>query len=211
MGRDAGLEQRQCRVKRRFVPRHCAVVRGEHAAFTPQSHNPVEGVSDIYRTWRFPGGIPESTFYVQWQRRNITALTAADAAAMMDPVASQKDLRKNPQLEKIIAPALICGSWSDHGVHTRGCFEAFKRISSEHKWLYTHGRKKWEEYYSDEAIGYQKKFFDYFLKGIDNGIGHAPSRLEVRETKDTYVVRYENEWPIARLNIGNYTWTRRAR
>lgn len=160
---------------------------------------PWEGVSDIYRTWRFPGGIPESTFYVQWQRRNITALTDADAAAMMDPVISQKDLRKNPQLEKITAPALICGSWSDHGLHTRGCFEAFKKISSEHRWLYTHGRRKWEEYYSEEAMGYQKKFFDYFLKGSDNGMLDTPRvRLEVRETKDKYAVRYENEWPIAR-------------
>jgi uncharacterized protein len=160
---------------------------------------PWEGVSDIYRTWRFPGGIPESTFYVQWQRRNITALTDADAAAMMDPVASQKDLQKNPRLEKITIPALICGSWSDHGLHTRGCFEAFKRISSKHKWLYTHGRRKWEEYYSDEAIGYQKRFFDHFLKGIDNGMMDTPQvRLEVRETKEMYTVRYEDEWPIAR-------------
>jgi len=174
-----------------------------YAASTQPSHLkaiiPWEGVSDIYRTWRFPGGIPESTFFVQWQRRNITSLTDADAAAMMDPVASQKDLKKNPQLEKIIAPALICGTWSDHGVHTRGCFEAFKRISSEHKWLYTHGREKWQEYYCDEAMAYQKKFFDYFLKGIDNGMMKVPRiRLEVRETKDRYEVRYENEWPIAR-------------
>jgi len=48
-------------------------------------------------------------------------------------------------------------------------------------------------------MGYQKKFFDYFLKGIDNGMMKVPRiRLEVRETKDKYAVRYENEWPIAR-------------
>jgi uncharacterized protein len=160
---------------------------------------PWEGVSDIYRTWRFPGGIPESTFFVEWKRRNIASLTEADVAAMLDPVASQKDMRENPQLEKIVAPALICASWSDHGLHTRGCFEAFKRISSEHKWLYTHGRRKWEEYYSDEALEYQKKFFDHFLKGIDSGMMHTPRiRLEVRESQADYTVRYENEWPIAR-------------
>src|SRR5208337_3812518 len=61
------------------------------------------------------------------------------------------------------------------------------------------GREKWQEYYCDEAMGYQKKFFDCFLKGIDNGMMSTPRiRLEVRESKDKYAVRYENEWPIAR-------------
>jgi len=43
-------------------------------------------------------------------------------------------------LENIDVPALICASWSDHGLHTRGSIEGFTRISSRQKWLYTHGR-----------------------------------------------------------------------
>lgn len=175
-----------------------------YAASTLPPHlkaiSPWEGFSDEYRDRKFPGGVPESTFSLEWRKRNIPGqMTDADIAALLDPVSSQNQISGNPQLEKVIAPALICASWSDHGLHTRGGFEAFKRISSELKWLYNHGRRKWEEYYSEEALGYQKKFFDHFLKGIDNGMMNTPRvRLEVRETKDKYAVRYENEWPLAR-------------
>ncbi|MBW1667063.1 MAG: CocE/NonD family hydrolase [Deltaproteobacteria bacterium] len=160
---------------------------------------PWEGVSDFYRDWHFPGGIPESKFYPEWKKRNVEQTKDADLTVMLDPVLNQKEIKGNPQLEKITVPALICASWSDHGLHTRGAFEAFKRIFSQDKWLYTHGRRKWEEYYSDEGLEYQKKFFDHFLKGVDSGIMDTPRvRLEVREALNEYTVRYENEWPIAR-------------
>jgi len=101
------------------------------------------------------------------------------------------------KLEEIIVPALICGTWSDQGLHTKGCFDAYQRISSEYKWLFTHGRGKWVVYYSDDALEYQKRFCDYFLKGIDNGLTDEPRvRLEVRKTIDTYEVRHERQWPL---------------
>jgi putative CocE/NonD family hydrolase len=86
-------------------------------------------------------------------------------------------------------------------VHTRGTLWAYKTIStpSRHRWLYTHGRQKWEEYYGAESTDIQKKFFDYFLKGIDSGIMEIPRvRLEVRETYHKYLIRLENEFPLAR-------------
>jgi uncharacterized protein len=175
-----------------------------YAASTQPPHlkaiSPWEGFSDEYRDRRFPGGVPESTFSLEWKKRNVPGqMTEADITAFLDPVSSQSQISGNPQLEKITVPALICASWSDHGLHSRGGFEVFKRISSELKWIYNHGRRKWEEYYSKEALGYQMKFFDYFLKGIDNGMMNTPRiRLEVRETKDKYAVRHENEWPLAR-------------
>jgi hypothetical protein len=102
-------------------------------------------------------------------------------------------------LDQVTVPALICASWSDHGLHTRGSFEAYKQIQSEQKWIYNHGRAKWDVFYSDEAIAAQKQFFDHFLKGEDNGMDEVrPIRLEVRETLHEYQVRYEDEWPIAR-------------
>ena len=87
-------------------------------------------------------------------------------------------------LENIDVPALVCGSWSDHGLHSRGSFEGFTRISSNQKWLYTHGGDKWERYYSADALDWQKAFFDHFLKGADNGFdsragGGYPSHLVI--------------------------------
>src|SRR3989304_2704964 len=80
-------------------------------------------------------------------------------------------------------PILICGTWAAHGVHTRGSFRAWRKVSSEYKWLYTHGRQKWAEFYASEARMYRKMFFDHFLKGIDDRILKMPRvRLETRGT-----------------------------
>jgi putative CocE/NonD family hydrolase len=52
-------------------------------------------------------------------------------------------------------------------------------------------------YYGDEALRYQTDFFDFYLKELDNGFENRPSvRLEVRETRDTYFVRYVDSWPV---------------
>jgi predicted acyl esterase len=157
---------------------------------------PWEGVSDDYRDKAFPGGIPETNFL---SPRPGHKLDEAALAALFDPVKQQAVIASSAKLEQVVVPALICGSWSDQGMHNRGSFEAFRRFSSKDKWLYTHGGKKWQEYYCDEALEYQKKFFDFFLKGVDNGMLEVPRiRMEIRDTIDTYKVRYENEWPIAR-------------
>src|SRR3546814_3838032 len=50
---------------------------------------------------------------------------------------------RNPALENIDVPALVCASFSDQSLHTRGSFEGFRRIASTQKWLYTHRGPKW--------------------------------------------------------------------
>ena len=73
--------------------------------------------------------------------------------------------------------------------------------STSEKWLYTHGQPKWSTFYGDEAVEYQQAFFEHFLKGVDNGMEARPAvRLEVRETREHYEVRFEDEWPIARTD-----------
>ena len=106
---------------------------------------------------------------------------------------------QNLDLRKITVPALICVTWSDQELHTRPTLWAYQTISSEHKWLYTHGGRKWARFYGADAQAFQKMFFDHFLKNTDNRILQTPRvRLEVREKLDVFTVRYENEFPIAR-------------
>jgi predicted acyl esterase len=63
--------------------------------------------------------------------------------------------------------------------------------------LFTHGRKKWETFYSEEALAWQKQFLDHFLKGLDNGMDKVPNvRLEVRKAYYTQEVRSEQSWPL---------------
>lgn len=168
---------------------------------------PWEGLVERYHESAFWGGIPETNFSFSFSplKPALEKMPPDQAAktwlAALDPVANQKMLAQAPALERITVPALICASWSDRGLHNPGTFDVFRKISSTDKWLYTHGGRKWERYYSDEARVYQLKFFDHYLKGIDNGWQSTPRvRLEVRETRDEYQVRNENEWPLARTH-----------
>lgn len=63
--------------------------------------------------------------------------------------------------------------------------------------LYTHGRKMWQTFYGNEALDYQRRFFDRFLKEEDNGFEDTPRiRLETRHDLRTYSERLESEWPV---------------
>lgn len=166
---------------------------------------PWEGQWNPYRDSMFLGGIPETNFTrsVGPFKDNLKKLPPEQAAKIwaeaMDPVANQKMMQYAPHLERITVPALICASWSDKGLHTPGTFEVYQQIGSSEKWLYTHGGRKWERFYSPDALAYQKKFFDHYLRGMDNGWQNTPRvRLEIRETRDEYTVRAENEFPLAR-------------
>ena len=141
-------------------------------------------------TLRF-GGIPET----------YTTARIGQRAAKLDPGFGQSVPPTIPpaklDLSKISVPALMCGDWMDAELHLRGTVYAWKAISSEHKWLFTHGRSKWKEFYSEEGKTFQKMFFDCFLKGTDSRMLDTPRvRLEVRENINKYHVRYEDDWPI---------------
>jgi predicted acyl esterase len=51
----------------------------------------------------------------------------------------------------------------------------------------------------------QKKFLAHFLKGEDNGWDKQPPvQLNIRHPGEKFVVRHENEWPIARTQWTKY-------
>ena len=144
---------------------------------------PWEGFTDIYRDFLRPGGVRENGFSVIW------------AASSTKIMRVHTDLRKEfnsrperdawfesitPVLECIEVPMLVCGSFSDQALHSRGALEAFRRVSSRQKWLYTHRDGKWCHYYDREATETRSRFFEHFLKGVDNGWqDEPPVRLAV--------------------------------
>ena len=73
------------------------------------------------------------------------------------------------------------------------------RAASRQKWLEAHGGSHWAPFYTDYGVQLQKRFFDYFLKGVQNGWDQQPPvQLQVRHPGEKFVLRHENEWPIAR-------------
>jgi len=104
---------------------------------------------------------------------------------------------------KITVPFLASGNWGGHGKHLRGAVEAFTRATSTQKWLEIHGEGHWVSFYTGHGVALQKRFFDHFLKGVDNGWDHQPPVILRVRTLDGFVDRSEQEWPLARTK-----WTR---
>jgi predicted acyl esterase len=106
---------------------------------------------------------------------------------------------RSPDWSKVTVPFLSAGSWGGCGLHLRGNTEAFTEAASSHKYLEMHGLEHWTHYYTDYGFALQKRFFDRFLKDVDNGFDREPPvRLNIRHVGNRFVPRAEAEWPLAR-------------
>jgi len=112
---------------------------------------------------------------------------------------------RTADLSQIEAPLLSAGNWGGMGLHTRGNFEGYLRAGSQQKWLEVHGDTHFTHYYSNYGEALQKKFFGHFLKGEKTGWDKQPKvSLNIRHPDETFVLRAENEWPIARTKWTKY-------
>jgi predicted acyl esterase len=167
---------------------------------------PWESATDLLRELAYQDGVRESGFVTTWwnarmkRGRNKRFAMAEDFLKERDarPLDDDWWASKRPAFGMIDVPVLVCASWSDHGLHTRGSLLGFEGIGSRQKWLFTHGRRKWETFYGEEARNTQRRFFDRFLKGEANGWDETPCvRLEVRRSLEHWIVRGEKTWPLS--------------
>jgi len=111
---------------------------------------------------------------------------------------------RTADFSKVTAPILSAANWGGMGLHPRGNFEGFLRAGSRQKWLEVHGDTHFSHFYSNYGLGLQKRFFGHFLKGEDTGWDQQPKvQLNIRHPGEKFVVRAENEWPLARTQ-----WTK---
>jgi predicted acyl esterase len=100
---------------------------------------------------------------------------------------------------QIRIPFLSSANWGGMGIHPRGNFRGFTHSPAAQKWLEVHGDTHWSLFSASYGLELQKRFFDYFLKGVDNGWDREPPvLLNVRHTNGQFVPRKETEWPLAR-------------
>lgn len=165
---------------------------------------PWEGLSDLYRDFARPGGIREDGFSKIWSHE--TAKTRVHTQ-IRPGIVAHEDFddwwrERTPKIEDINVPMLVCTSFSDQSLHTRGSFEVFRRSRSSQKWAYTHRSGKWSTYYGAEASQTRKRFFDYTLKDIENGWAQVPSiRLAIHEQgPDPVAIVGEGSWPPSDLS-----------
>jgi putative CocE/NonD family hydrolase len=108
------------------------------------------------------------------------------------------------QWDKITVPTFSVGNWSGMGLHLRGNTEAFMRAASKHKKLRMQAGTHVHPFYTEDGRRDQLRFFDCWLKGIDNGVmDEPPVKLAIRKGRDEIEWREENEWPLARTR-----WTK---
>ncbi len=161
---------------------------------------PWEGFSDLFRDSN-RGGIPMPEF------AEMIAETFSSQYGLLEDqpamLASQpywcnywKD--KAPNIENINIPAYVVASYTND-VHTHGTFDAYRRLNGP-KWLRVHNTNEWLDFYThqDDLL----KFFDHYLKGVDNDWEQTPKvRLSVLNPGGKDVVdRVENEWPLKRTS-----------
>lgn len=163
---------------------------------------PWEGFCDHYRESGTRGGIPTPEF------PEMIAETFSSAHGMLEDqprMIVEKTFMcdywqdKAARVENIEIPAYVVASYTNP-VHTHGTFAGYRRMASKEKWLRVHNTQEWFDYYTPENVEDLRRFFDHYLKGIDNGWEQTLKvRLSVLNPGGKDVVgRAENEFPLAR-------------
>lgn len=178
---------------------------------------PWEGFADLYRDALYHGGIL-SVFMTNWFTAHMmhhklgrASQNLADAWKvniidfwLSNNLDSGAFFGAQAQWDKITVPMLTVGNWTGFSLHLRGNTEAFMRSASKHKKLRIHTGSHVHPFYTEEGRQDQLRFFDYWLKGVDNGVmDEPPIKLAIRHGADKFEWRHEQEWPLARTQ-----WTK---
>ena len=178
---------------------------------------PWEGFADIYRDALYHGGIL-SVFMTNWFTAHLMHHTLGRASQQIPNAWALNTLHfwlnnnldsgafagAQAQWDKITVPFYSVGNWTGFGLHLRGNTEPFMRSPSKHKKLRIHSGTHVHPFYREEAREDQKRFLDYWLKGIDNGVmDEPPVKLAIRHGADKMEWRNEHEWPLKRTQ-----WTK---
>ncbi|KQR38006.1 MULTISPECIES: CocE/NonD family hydrolase [Microbacterium] len=132
--------------------------------------NPWEGVSDVYRDLVMRGGMPDTGFARQLQEGSFFGKNRKEdilAEVEEHPLFDGLWAEKVPAFDRITVPAYVVASYSNT-LHTAGTFRAWRRIASDEKWLRIHNGQEWPDYYDEGNVEDLRRFFDHYLKGVDN-------------------------------------------
>ena len=176
---------------------------------------PWEGRADQYRDQAYHGGIFSMGFLGNWINQHM-ARHLLGRTRHYNPDSFTPDMlwqylshdldsewwrMCSAKWDQIRVPVYSVGNWGGWGLHLRGNTEAYLCAQSKHKKLRIHTGDHFRPFHSNEGKVDQLRFFDYWLKGIQNGImDEPPIKLEIRTggSKKPYAFRFENEWPLAR-------------
>lgn len=182
---------------------------------------PWEGAFDQYREIAYYGGILNVAWEYWWTHQVVPNQNGNADTPLVDSINGGKDtgvplspgvLKQNrvdpveafarhpfddayyrqrtPEGSRITVPLLDVANWTDWST------EGYRSAASKQKWLRIQTGDHLTPFYSDEALALQKRFFDHFLKGVNNGWKKEPRvAVQVRRPDGT-TWRSASAWPL---------------
>ncbi|CAB3810639.1 CocE/NonD family hydrolase [Paraburkholderia fynbosensis] len=182
---------------------------------------PWEGAYDQYREIGYYGGILNVAWEFWWTHQVVPNQNGNATTPFVDSINGGKDtgaplspelLKQNrvdpvgalakhpfddeyyhqrtPDGSRITVPLLDVANWTDWST------EGYRVAASKQKWLRIQTGDHLTPFYSEEALALQKRFFDHFLKGANNGWEKEPRvAVQVRRPDGTSW-RNAGAWPL---------------
>ena len=104
-----------------------------------------------------------------------------------------------PEVSKASAAVWIIGPQTGAVIHQLGSSETFIRSTGARSRKFDFIDAWFPHSYHADTVAAHQRYFDYWLKGIDNGtLDDSAVRVQVRTGNASYVELHEDAWPIAR-------------
>ena len=168
--------------------------------------------SDPYNEYLCGGGLWSEAWWNWWrtiwsgknhcgERRETDWMTRLKASPFNDPLVygphSKSFMR--PQLDQATAAVWIVGTQTGAVLHQLGSSETFIRSTGAKARKFDFTDAWFPGSYHSKTVAAHQRFFDYWLKGLDNGaMDDPPVRVQVRTGNAAYFELHEDTWPIAR-------------
>jgi predicted acyl esterase len=105
---------------------------------------------------------------------------------------------RTPDLSNIDVPALVVANWGGLGLHLRGTIRGWMGLGSAQKWLKVQSGSYFHTFLQPKNVALQRRFFDRWLKGADNGFENEPRvEVEIRAPGDKVKrTAHSDAWPL---------------
>jgi uncharacterized protein len=168
--------------------------------------------ADIYNEALYGGGIFGEGFWTWWwkawtannscgERRQTDWMARALATPFNDPDAygPKGSIFMRPELGKATAPVWVVGPQIGAVIHQLGSCETYIHSTGAKARKFDFVDAWFSNCYNSVTVAEHRRWFDHWLKGIDNGVtDEPPVRIQLRTGNGGYSLLSEREWPIAR-------------
>lgn len=168
--------------------------------------------ADIYNEALYGGGIFGEGFWTWWhkvwtannacgERQQTDWMDRVMATPFNDPTAygPKGSIFMRPEIGKATAPVWVVGPQIGAVIHQLGSSETYIHSTGAKAKKFDFVDAWFPNCYASETVADHRRWFDHWLKGIDNGVtDEAPVRIQLRTGNGGYSLMEEQSWPIER-------------